>query len=161
MRRRGTSLLRARLLARFAILRPNRRQSTMLRNSCRVSALSRKQPSMRLVTRSVSGLWCGTPLRPRLCQAERHRRVARPCRVPAHARSSSWKCSSLLLNGGYPGLPHKVSPASRLRQAFVGSRMKEFSSDIFCRVTEPRKHLLGHRRAVGAGEGKRLRQGIA
>ena len=31
-------------------------QSTIPRNSCRVSALSRKQPSMRLVTRSVSGL---------------------------------------------------------------------------------------------------------
>src|SRR6185437_9902557 len=50
----------------IASLRYLRRQSIMLRNSCRVSALSRKQPSMRLVTRSVSGLctprvvmqWC-------------------------------------------------------------------------------------------------------
>jgi len=29
----------------------------MLRNSCRVSGLSRKQPSIRLVTRSAPGLW--------------------------------------------------------------------------------------------------------
>ena len=36
--------------------RPLRGQSIMLRNSCRVSGLSRKQPSIRLVTRSVSGL---------------------------------------------------------------------------------------------------------
>lgn len=31
-------------------------QTAMLRNSCRVSALSRKQPNIRLVTKSESGL---------------------------------------------------------------------------------------------------------
>ena len=45
-------------IASFALApaRSASRQSIMLRNSCRVSGLSRKQPSIRLVTRSVSGL---------------------------------------------------------------------------------------------------------
>ena len=39
-----------------SLQQPVRRQFAMPRNSWRVSALSRKQPSMRLVTRSVPGL---------------------------------------------------------------------------------------------------------